>query len=194
MPQFKLHESSVIFPSHNKSTLLHIKTEFQFSKFLSKDVHPITISKSQYALDWHETFAHEMTVDVNSRQLCKTFYCKLKETCFGHLLELPHWGQSNKYSKHALWVNKNKTRPVCSFKILSNGKFILLAIYLGTNVVSSMTAYTTVVVVTVSKQSPRKYLLKKKWLGLYISLNSEENQGTEFSVWNSKGSPAIICP
>ena len=31
--------------------------------------------------------------------------------CFGYLLELPHWGDSNKYPKHVLLGNENKTWP-----------------------------------------------------------------------------------
>ena len=39
------------------------------------------------------------------------YYIKTSSNiCFGYLLELPHWGDSNKYPKHVLCGNKNKTR------------------------------------------------------------------------------------
>ena len=41
-------------------------------------------------------------------------YCiqNFKEThVFRYLLELPQWGNSNKYPKHVLWGNKSRTRP-----------------------------------------------------------------------------------
>ena len=69
-------------------------------------------------------------------------YCiqYLKETCFGYLLELPQWGDSNKYPKHMFC---EEIRPkqdlsylsICSLSILYNSKFILMAMSLGTNAV-----------------------------------------------------------
>ena len=35
-----------------------------------------------------------------------------RKACFGYLLELPQWGNSNKYPKHMVfYVEKNETRP-----------------------------------------------------------------------------------
>ena len=60
--------------------------------------------------------------------------------CFGYLLELPHWGNSNKYPKHMLYEEiRIKTGlsniSFCPVRILYNSTFIIMATSFGTNVV-----------------------------------------------------------
>ena len=66
----------------------------------------------------------------------------LRNICFGYLLESPLWGDSNKYPKHMFnaEIRRKKKQDlsyisICSLSILYNGKFILMATSLGTNVV-----------------------------------------------------------
>ena len=59
--------------------------------------------------------------------------------CFGYLLELPHWGDSNKYPKHMFYeeirIKQGCYISFCPLRILYNSKFMLMATSLGTNVV-----------------------------------------------------------
>ena len=64
----------------------------------------------------------------------------LRNICFGYLLESPHRVDSNKYPKHTFYEEITIKHDICcilfcSLRILYNSKFILMAIYLGTNVV-----------------------------------------------------------
>ena len=59
---------------------------------------------------------------------------------FEYLLESPHWGDSNKYSKHMSYGEIRIKQglsyiPFCPLRILYNSKFILMATFLGTNAV-----------------------------------------------------------
>ena len=66
---------------------------------------------------------------INHKKLYKTivFHASIN-ICFEYLLESLQWGDSNKYPKHVLWGNKNKTSPflyiiqLC-LKILYNSYF-----------------------------------------------------------------------
>ena len=69
-------------------------------------------------------------------------YCiKTSSTiCFGYLLELPHWGNSNKYPKHMFYeelIVKQGLSYItfCPLRLLYNRKFILMATSLATNAV-----------------------------------------------------------
>ena len=70
------------------------------------------------------------------------------DICFGYLLELPHWGDSNKYPRHTLY-EKIRTKQglsyfsFCQLRILYNSKFILMAISLGTTAVVVMRVHCT---------------------------------------------------
>ena len=57
--------------------------------------------------------------------------------CFGYLLESPHRGNSNKYSKHMFCEEIRIKQGIlfCPLRILYNSKFILVAISLGTKAV-----------------------------------------------------------
>ena len=60
---------------------------------------------------------------------------------FGYLLESPHRGDSNKYSKHTFCEEIRIKHGICcisffSLWILYNSKFVLMAISLGTNAVA----------------------------------------------------------
>ena len=62
------------------------------------------------------------------------------DICFGYLLESPQRGDSNKYPKHTFYEEIRIKHGICcisfcSLRILYNSKFILMAIYLGTNAV-----------------------------------------------------------
>ena len=54
----------------------------------------------------------------NKSKIRRTLYLILQKTSFGYLLELPHWGNSNKYPKHVLWEIKNKTGPLLHIILL----------------------------------------------------------------------------
>ena len=61
------------------------------------------------------------------------------DICFEYLLELPHWGDSNKYPKHMFYEEIRIKQGLlyisfCTLKILYNSKLILMA-SLGTNAV-----------------------------------------------------------
>ena len=66
-------------------------------------------------------------------KLCKIYCIKTSSNlCFGYLLELPHWGNSNKYSKHMFYEEIIMKQGLCyiSFcplRLLYNRKFILMA-------------------------------------------------------------------
>ena len=69
-------------------------------------------------------------------------YCiwYLRNIWFGYLLELPQWGNSNKYPKHMIYEEKRTKQDlsyisICSLRILFNGNFILMATAFGTNAV-----------------------------------------------------------
>ena len=51
----------------------------------------------------YETFSQEVTLN---QKLCKNIVLILQETCFGYLLESPHWCDSNKYLKHIFYAEK----------------------------------------------------------------------------------------
>ena len=60
--------------------------------------------------------------------------------CFGYLLELPPWGNSNKYPKHMFYeeirIKQGFSKiSFCPLRILYNSKFIIMATSLGTNAV-----------------------------------------------------------
>ena len=72
-------------------------------------------------------------------------YCSKPSSsiCFGYLLELPYWGNSNKYPKHMYYeeIRIKQGLLYISFwplRILYNSKFILMATSLGTNAVVVM--------------------------------------------------------
>ena len=61
-------------------------------------------------------------------------------SCFGYLLALPHWGNSNKYPKNTVYEEIRIKHDMycilfCSWRLLYNSKFILMAISLGINAV-----------------------------------------------------------
>ena len=60
--------------------------------------------------------------------------------CFGYLLESPQRGNSNKYPKHMFYeeirIKQGLSYIIFSpLRILYNSKFIIMAIFLGTNAV-----------------------------------------------------------
>ena len=60
--------------------------------------------------------------------------------CFGHLLELPQTGDSNKYPKHMFYEEIRIKQGLsyisfCPLRILYNSEFILMATFLGKNAV-----------------------------------------------------------
>ena len=85
-----------------------------------------------------ETLSQELTVN---QKLCWNIIIQyFKQHMFGYLLESPHRGDSNKYPKHTFYEEIIIKHSICcisfySLRILNNSKFILKAIYLGTNVV-----------------------------------------------------------
>ena len=63
-----------------------------------------------------------------------------RNICFGHLLESPHWGDSNKYPTHMfyeeIWIKQGLSYiSFCPLRRLYNSKFIITATSLGTNAV-----------------------------------------------------------
>ena len=82
--------------------------------------------------------------------------------CFGYLLELPQWGNSNKYPKHMLceeWRVKQSLCYIsfCPLGILYNNKFILMATSLATNAVVVTRVHCTLVCIMDAWSLNRKY-------------------------------------
>ena len=61
-----------------------------------------------------------------------------KETGFAYLLELSHWGHSNKYPKHMFYEEIRTKQGFFTYGSLYNSKFILMVMSLGTNAVIVM--------------------------------------------------------
>ena len=83
-----------------------------------------------------------------NKELWKNIALKLQATCYGYLLELPQWGNSNKYPKHMFCKEIRIKQGLsyisfCPLKILYNSKFILRATSLGTNAVIVMRVHCT---------------------------------------------------
>ena len=72
-----------------------------YSKYKFITVNSLYIdTRYNYKTRYNDNLTGTKPLTVNQK-LCKnTVFHASSYMCFGYLLELPHWGNSNKYSKH----------------------------------------------------------------------------------------------
>ena len=107
-------------------------------------------------------------------KLCKIYCIKTSSNlCFGYLLELPHWGNSNKYSKHMFCEEIIIKQGLCyiSFcplRLFYNRKFILMA--------TTPEKYAVVVTRFTVKYLPETTTYLELWILIPCKLNHLFNQ------------------
>ena len=97
----------------------------------------------QWQFECHVTFAQKaMVYEKLWKKKTKKKHCikSSSNISFGYLLESPQRGNSNKYPKHMFDKETRIKQGIsyiifCPLRILYNSKFIIMAIFLGTNAV-----------------------------------------------------------
>ena len=132
----------------------------------------------------------EQLATNNARRL----YLILKRnTRFGYLLESPQWGDSNKYPKHVFYEEIGTKQDfsyisICSLRILNNGKYILMAIPLGTNAVVVKRVYWIVKSTRIQLKEPQ--LQKTHHLTCAPNVDSNQPLHPRIAVWSESSLPA----